>query len=369
MPTTLVASTCSSTSGVTSGTGTIPPEIPALLTSTSSAPTVSTAAATLASSVTSSCDEARAQLLRGGAAARLVARADPHVVALGDQPPRRLVAEALVGSGDQGRGHASRVDAGRATTPEDSQCHPGCAIIEGWTRRPRRLPAHLARPARARPTSACAASSRRRAPGLRREEVAQLAGLSVDYLARLEQGRASAPSPSRARAARPRAAAERRRARPPLPRRRPGAARRGPDRPPHHAEHPARARPAAATCRSWSSTPPGSRSPRTPLATALLGDDDENVLRRHFAGETGARSCARPRRSRGWRSGAVADLHAAAGRYPDDEPLHELIADLRRDQPALRGALGAAAGRRATSPTARRSSTPRSGGSRSTATS
>ncbi|MDW5596252.1 helix-turn-helix transcriptional regulator [Conexibacter stalactiti] len=37
---------------------------------------------------------------------------------------------------------------------------------------------------------------RRRAPGLRRQEVAQLAGLSVDYLARLEQGRATNPSPS-----------------------------------------------------------------------------------------------------------------------------------------------------------------------------
>src|SRR3954467_15498764 len=40
------------------------------------------------------------------------------------------------------------------------------------------------------------AGGRRRAPGLRREEVAQLAGLSVDYLARLEQGRAANPSPS-----------------------------------------------------------------------------------------------------------------------------------------------------------------------------
>jgi transcriptional regulator with XRE-family HTH domain len=36
----------------------------------------------------------------------------------------------------------------------------------------------------------------RRVSGLRREEVAQLAGVSVDYLARLEQGRASSPSPS-----------------------------------------------------------------------------------------------------------------------------------------------------------------------------
>jgi transcriptional regulator with XRE-family HTH domain len=34
----------------------------------------------------------------------------------------------------------------------------------------------------------------RRAPGLRREELAQLAGLSVDYVLRLEQGRAKSPS-------------------------------------------------------------------------------------------------------------------------------------------------------------------------------
>ena len=36
---------------------------------------------------------------------------------------------------------------------------------------------------------------RRRAPGLRREELATLAGVSVEYLVRLEQGRARHPSP------------------------------------------------------------------------------------------------------------------------------------------------------------------------------
>ncbi|WP_407317393.1 helix-turn-helix transcriptional regulator [Isoptericola halotolerans] len=36
--------------------------------------------------------------------------------------------------------------------------------------------------------------ARRRTPGLRREEVAQLAGVSVDYVVRLEQGRGSHPS-------------------------------------------------------------------------------------------------------------------------------------------------------------------------------
>ncbi len=35
---------------------------------------------------------------------------------------------------------------------------------------------------------------RRRAPGLRREELAALAGISADYLTRLEQGRATSPS-------------------------------------------------------------------------------------------------------------------------------------------------------------------------------
>ena len=38
------------------------------------------------------------------------------------------------------------------------------------------------------------AGSSRRARGLRREELASLAGISVDYLVRLEQGRATNPS-------------------------------------------------------------------------------------------------------------------------------------------------------------------------------
>jgi len=40
------------------------------------------------------------------------------------------------------------------------------------------------------------AGAPRRVAGLRREEVAHLAGVSLDYLARLEQGRATNPSPS-----------------------------------------------------------------------------------------------------------------------------------------------------------------------------
>src|SRR6186997_407507 len=37
-------------------------------------------------------------------------------------------------------------------------------------------------------------TARRRTPGLRREEVATLAGVSIDYLVRLEQGRDTNPS-------------------------------------------------------------------------------------------------------------------------------------------------------------------------------
>lgn len=39
------------------------------------------------------------------------------------------------------------------------------------------------------------AGPRRRTPGLRREEVAQLAGMSADYYIRLEQARGPQPSP------------------------------------------------------------------------------------------------------------------------------------------------------------------------------
>jgi transcriptional regulator with XRE-family HTH domain len=56
------------------------------------------------------------------------------------------------------------------------------------TRRERLNPDELALPASGRS---------RRTPGLRREEVAELAGVSVDYVIRLEQGRGLRPSSER----------------------------------------------------------------------------------------------------------------------------------------------------------------------------
>ncbi|GAA3207763.1 helix-turn-helix domain-containing protein [Nonomuraea helvata] len=54
------------------------------------------------------------------------------------------------------------------------------------TRRERLTPGEVSLPAR---------RAQRRTPGLRREEVAELAGVSVDYVIRLEQGRGLRPSP------------------------------------------------------------------------------------------------------------------------------------------------------------------------------
>jgi transcriptional regulator with XRE-family HTH domain len=87
----------------------------------------------------------------------------------------------------------SPVRSGEKGTDRATLRRRACAIIAGvdeladclrhW--RDRLDPAELGLPA-----------GRRRAPGLRREEVARLAGVSVDYLSRLEQGRAANPSPS-----------------------------------------------------------------------------------------------------------------------------------------------------------------------------
>jgi transcriptional regulator with XRE-family HTH domain len=52
------------------------------------------------------------------------------------------------------------------------------------------------RRSRLRPDSVGLPVGRRRSPGLRRSEVADLAGISVDYYVRLEQGRSLHPSPS-----------------------------------------------------------------------------------------------------------------------------------------------------------------------------
>ncbi len=160
-------------------------------------------------------DESRAQLLRDQAAAGLVARGQPHVVAVGQQPPRGLAPEALVCSGDECRGHVAILGrdprrhkgTGVPRTRRATLAPRACAIIRGMTVAQEEL-AGCIRSWRERLSPAEAglpAGSQRRVSGLRREEVAQLAGVSVDYLARLEQGPRAAPLAVGARSARPRA--------------------------------------------------------------------------------------------------------------------------------------------------------------------
>jgi transcriptional regulator with XRE-family HTH domain len=177
----------------------------------------------------------------------------------------------------------------------------------------------------------------RRAPGLRREEVAQLAGVSVDYLSRLEQGRASNPSASvlgalaralrlsdaeRAHLFRLAGHAEPDRGR--IGRHLTPGAQRVLDR---LADVPVVVLDAA-----WQIVAVNA------LAAALIGDPsglparERNIVWRHFTGLP-SRFVRTPQEDARLEVEAVADLHEALGRHPDDDELRALIDDLRRVSP------------------------------------
>jgi transcriptional regulator with XRE-family HTH domain len=176
-------------------------------------------------------------------------------------------------------------------------------------------------------------AGRRRAPGLRREEVAQLAGVSVDYLARLEQGRASNPSPS-VLASLARTLRLTREERAHLFR----VAGHAEPASGHIDRHltPGVQRildrlgdvPVMVVDAAWEIVA------LNPLATALLGDlsDEPNLLRRHFSGLR-TRLVRATKDDAAFEAEAVADLREAAGRYAEDERLRRLIADLRAGSP------------------------------------
>jgi transcriptional regulator with XRE-family HTH domain len=176
------------------------------------------------------------------------------------------------------------------------------------------------------------AGRQRRVPGLRREEVAQLAGVSVDYLTRLEQGRATSPSPSVLAA---------------LAR----TLRLGKDERAHLYRLAGQAEPRPGTV-DRHVTPSllrlldrltdvpamvvdvtGEVVLANALATALTGDRsglqrrERNINWRHFTGAPSpiVRSSAEQAATE---EGMVAELHDALGRYPDDTELTELITDL-----------------------------------------
>jgi transcriptional regulator with XRE-family HTH domain len=177
----------------------------------------------------------------------------------------------------------------------------------------------------------------RRAPGLRREEVAHLAGLSVDYLARLEQGRATSPSPSvlgpLARALR---LTEDERAHLFLVA---GQAEPGGRRIGRHLT-PGLQRimdrlvdvPVMVLDAGWTVVATNA------LGTALMGNysgrpaRERNIAWLTFVGEP-SRVAYTPEQQAAFEADVVADLHAAVGRYAEDEGLRELVADLRAASP------------------------------------
>jgi transcriptional regulator with XRE-family HTH domain len=180
-------------------------------------------------------------------------------------------------------------------------------------------------------------AGRRRAPGLRREEVARLAGVSADYLARLEQGRAHNPSVSVLAA---------------LAR----TLRLTHDERAHLFRVAGHVEPEAG--RIDQHITPGVQRvldrladvpvmvvdatweivALNPPATALLGDltagtaRDRNILWRHFTGEH-SRLVRTEAETAASEAESVADLRAAAARYPEDDRLRRLIADLRAVSP------------------------------------
>lgn len=176
------------------------------------------------------------------------------------------------------------------------------------------------------------AGPRRQVPGLRREEVAQLSGVGIDYVVRLEQGRGPRPSPQVLSA---------------LAR----ALRLGEDDrdtlfrlagsvPPQAGRVPTQVRPSVLRLLDrMSDLPAVLLSAKSdvlawnPLATALFGDFSElpparrNLIRQRFLGTGIGRITLSPDSDSA--ADCVGCLRTAQARYPDDPDLARLIADLR----------------------------------------
>jgi DNA-binding XRE family transcriptional regulator len=170
----------------------------------------------------------------------------------------------------------------------------------------------------------------RRATGLRREELAQLAGISVDYVTRLEQGRATNPSEqvvealSRAlrlssveRAHLFHAA---------------GLV------PPGQGTVPAFITPSVQRMLDRLTTTPvavfdaaSTLLLANPMYTALMGEfhgNERNALWRNFLG-AGTRVRHTPEAFLALQTAQVAQLRAAAAKYPADQGVRRLVAELR----------------------------------------
>jgi transcriptional regulator with XRE-family HTH domain len=178
---------------------------------------------------------------------------------------------------------------------------------------------------------------RRRATGLRREELAGLAGISVDYLTRLEQGRATSPSVQVVEAlVRALRVSDTER-----------------DLLFRLAGHAAPGLDVASSHITASVQRLLDRLANTPVAVydatwtlivangpydALMGPTtswrgiERNSVWRHLVGP-GSRAVHTPEQQREFEAGLLADLRLTAARYPNDQRLKQLIRDLAAQSP------------------------------------
>ena len=204
--------------------------------------------------------------------------------------------------------------------------------------------AHMLKAARARVAPeevGLAAGPRRRVAGLRREEVAQLAGLSVDYVVRLEQGRAPRPS-IQVLTALTRALRLDRDGRDQVFRLAGSA-------PPLAGRVEMSVRPSVMRLLQRMTDLPamvlsakGDVLVQNPMACALIGDltggppGQRNVFRQRFLGTGNIRVALTPKEMEPAEQHAVGSLRTALSRYPDDPDLRELIDELNAGSPRFR---------------------------------
>ncbi|MFD8284845.1 helix-turn-helix domain-containing protein [Streptomyces samsunensis] len=177
------------------------------------------------------------------------------------------------------------------------------------------------------------AGGQRRAAGLRREELAMLAGISVDYITRLEQGRASHPSTQvvEALARALRLSGDERAHLFRLA----GLVPPGPETVPAYITPSVQrlldrltGTPVAVSDASWTLLM------ANPPYVALMGDpsrwrgNERNGAWRHFVRQVSGARQTHEDRTR-FQAALVADLRTAAARYPADQRLRRLVAELR----------------------------------------
>ena len=186
-------------------------------------------------------------------------------------------------------------------------------------------------------TAGAPAGGRRRAAGLRREELAGLAGISVDYLTRLEQGRATSPSSqvveALARALRLsdterellfRLAGQAAPGRDVVPARITPSVQRLLDRLSHT--------PVAVHDAAWNLIVANQPYDALMGATTSWRGIERNGVWRNLAGP-GNRTVHTPGEQARFESLLVADLRMTAARYPADRELKRLIAELTSHSP------------------------------------